>query len=108
MSTAPQDPAAGTPLASALEKSDTVAEAVERAADELLVINTVLKEEVPPAAKSAEVQQALTQADELGDKLQASVANLAEVSELLQQEVAERAELEQELAETRQALRNAQ
>ncbi|MEO7885325.1 MAG: hypothetical protein ABIR76_01090, partial [Polaromonas sp.] len=84
-------------LARALEKNDAVQDAVERSAEELLLINKVLEKEIPPAVKTGDVAMALVKTAELEDKIQNSAEELAHVNELLQQEVAERAELEKKL-----------
>jgi hypothetical protein len=61
----PVSPAA-TSLARALDQNETVKETVERSADELLVINAVLKQEIPPHVQTSEVAQAIEKTGELG------------------------------------------
>jgi C4-dicarboxylate-specific signal transduction histidine kinase len=97
-----------TPLARALDQNETVQETVEQSADELLLINTVLKQEIPDHIQTDAVAQALQQGDELESKIQESAENLAQVNQALEHEIAERAELERELADTKAALAEAQ
>lgn len=93
-----------TPLARALDQNETVKEAVEQSADELLVINTVLKQEIPDHVQTGEVAQALQKTDELETKINDAAQELAQVNEALAQEIDERADLERELAATKAAL----
>jgi C4-dicarboxylate-specific signal transduction histidine kinase len=97
-----------TPLARALDQNEAVQETVEQSADELLLINTVLKQEIPDHIQTDAVAQALQQGDELEGKIQESAENLAQVNQALEQEIAERVELERELADTKAALAEAQ
>lgn len=99
--------ATGTPLARALDQNEAVKETVEQAANELLVINTVLKQELPNQIQRGEVAQALRKSDELETRIQESAEDLAQVNQVLEQEIAERAELERELAKTKDALAKA-
>jgi hypothetical protein len=84
-------------LARALEKNDAVQGTVERSAQELDLVNTVLEKEIPATVKKGDVAMALVKTAELEDQMQASAEELAHVNDLLQQEIAERAELEQKL-----------
>ena len=97
-----------TPLARALDQNETVQVTVEQSADELLLINTVLKHEIPDHIQTDAVAQALQQGGELEGKIQESAENLALVNEALEHEIAERVELERELADTKAALAEAQ
>jgi predicted patatin/cPLA2 family phospholipase len=99
--------AAGKALDRALGKSEAVQESVEQSAQELLVINAVLKQEIPLHAQSGEVAQALRQSDALEERIQESADDLAQVNQALEQEISERAELERELAHTKAALAEA-
>ena len=99
--------AAGKVLDRALGKNEAVQESVEQSAQELLVINAVLKQEIPRHAQSGEVAQALQQSDALEERMQDSADELAEVNQALEQEIGERAELERELAHTKAALAEA-
>ena len=97
-----------TPLTRALDQNETVQETVEQSADDLLLINTVLRHEIPVHIQTDAVAQALQQGDELEGKIQESAENLALVNEALEHEIAERVELERELADTKAALAEAQ
>jgi C4-dicarboxylate-specific signal transduction histidine kinase len=96
-----------TPLARALDQSEIVKETVEQSANELFVINTVLKTEVPNEVQAGEVAEALRKADALETRIQASAEDLAEVNKVLEKEIDERADLEKELARTQAALARA-
>jgi hypothetical protein len=98
---------ATTSLARALDQNEIVKETVEHSADELLVINAVLKQEIPPHVQTSEVAQALEKTGELNGKIQASAEKLAQVNQVLEQEISERADLERELASTKAALAQA-
>lgn len=96
-----------TPLRQALEQNKAVKDTVEQSAAELLVINAVLKQEVPPHIQTGEVAQALQKTDELEDRIQASAEDLDKVNQALKREIDERARLERELAATRADLARA-
>jgi len=93
-----------TPLARALDQNDAVKENIEQSAAELLLINTVLKQEIPDPVQTGEVAQALQKTDELESRIQESAEDLAQVHQALTQEIVERAALERELAATKLAL----
>lgn len=99
--------AGATPLERALDQNEAVKDTVEQSANELFVINTVLKQELPNEAQSADVAQALRKSDELETKIQESAEDLAQVNQVLEQEIDERADLERELEKTKAALANA-
>jgi C4-dicarboxylate-specific signal transduction histidine kinase len=96
------------PLARALDQSETVQETVAQTADELLLINTVLRQEIPDQLQTDAVEQALQHGGELESRIHESADNLAQVNEALEHELAERLELERELADTKAALAEAQ
>ena len=100
-------PAADTALDRALEKNEAVQESVEQSAQELVVINAVLKQEIPADAQTGELAQALEKSDAIEERIQESADDLAEVNQALEQEIGERAELERELARTKAALKEA-
>ncbi len=102
--TSSSTPPVDTPLVRALDQNESVKETVEQSANELLVINAVLKQEIPNEVQSGEVAQALRKTDELETRIQESAQDLAQVNQVLAQEIDERAVLEQELARTRAAL----
>ena len=103
----PASSATATPLSSALNRNEAVKDTVEQSAAELLVINTVLKQELPSHVKTGDVAQALQKTDELKTRIEASVDDLAQVNQALAQEIDERADLERELAATKAALARA-
>ena len=96
-----------TPLARALDQNETVKDTVEQSAAELLLINAVLKQEIPDHVQTGEVAQALQKTDELEIKINDTAQELAQVNEVLAQEIDERADLERELAATKAALAQA-
>lgn len=104
MSQKPTTPSTPTSLERALGQSEIVRDTVENSADELLVINAVLKHKIPGHVQTDELAQALEKGDELEDRIQASAESLAKVNEVLEQEIAERAKLERELAAAKAAL----
>ena len=80
---------------------------VEDSSGELLLINAVLKQEIPPEIQLGEVAEALQKTDELEVKIQTAAQDLAQVNKALTQEIDERADLERELADTKAALAEA-
>ncbi len=108
----PQQPSAvsasePTPLERALGQNEAVKDAVVQSADELMLINTVLKQEIPDHVQTGEVAHALQKTDELETRIQESAEDLANVNEALEQEIGERADLERELEATKAALAEA-
>ncbi len=101
---APTQPTAETALARALEQSEAATDAVQQSADELLVINAVLKQEIPDDAQIGELAHALEKTDALEVRIQEAAQELTQVNEVLAQEIDHRVELEQELADTKAAL----
>jgi C4-dicarboxylate-specific signal transduction histidine kinase len=95
------------PLVRALGQNEAVKETVEQSANELLVINAVLKQELPNEVQAGEVAQALRKADELETRIHESAEDLAQVNQVLAQEIDERTVLENELARTKAALAKA-
>ena len=100
-------PAAEPPLQRALDQNVAATATVMQSADELLVINTVLKQELPDDVQTGEVAQALQKTDALEVKIHDTAQDLAEVNQALSQEIAERTALEQQLAATQAALHKA-
>ena len=103
----PPSTAALDSLALAVEQNETIQEAVEQSATELVVINAVLKQEVPEEVQTGDVAQALRKTDELESRIQTSAEELARVNDVLKQEIGERAELERQLAQTEAELARA-
>ena len=91
----------------AREKNEAVKENVEQSAQELVVINAVLKQEIPDHVQTGALAQALEKSDAIEERIQESAHDLAEVNQALEQEIGERAELERELARTKAALEEA-
>jgi C4-dicarboxylate-specific signal transduction histidine kinase len=100
----PKATSATTPLERALDKNEHIKDTVEQSANELFVINAVLKHELSNGAQGGEAAQALRKTDELETRIQESASDLAQVNQVLTQEIGERAELERELAKTKTAL----
>lgn len=94
-------------LERAREKNEAVKESVEQSAQEMVVINAVLKQEIPDHVQTGELAQALENTNAIEERLQESADDLAEVNQALEQEIGERAELERELARTKAALEEA-
>ena len=101
-----QPPAEGA-LQQALEQNVAATQTVQQSADELLVINAVLKQEIPDDVQTGELAQALHKTDALEVKIHDTAQDLAQVNDALTQEIAEREALEQELAATQAALAKA-
>lgn len=99
--------APASPLAQALDMNEAVKDVVEQSATELVVINAVLKQEIPDHIQVGDVAQALQRTDDLEVKITDTVQELAQVNEVLAQEIDQRVELEKELAETKVALAEA-
>ena len=96
--------ATARPLVKALSQNDSVKETVKQSADELLVINAVLKQGIPEQAQTGEVAQALDKNEVIEDAIQASADDLAHVNKLLEHEIDERIDLERQLLATKAAL----
>lgn len=92
------------PLVKALHQNGSVKETVKQSADELLVINAVLKHGIPDHAQTGDVAQALEKTEAIEDKIQTSAEELASVNKLLESEIDERIDLERELLATKAAL----
>ena len=92
------------PLVKALHQNDSVKETVKQSADELLVINAVLKHGIPDHVQTGDVAQALEKTEAIEDKIQTSAEDLATVNKLLEHEIDERIDLERELLATKTAL----
>lgn len=92
------------PLAEALEKSESVHALVKQSATEMLVLNTVLQQEVPAHAQVGDVAQALQKNEEIETRLHDSAEELAQVNRALEVEIDERQRLELELAQAKARL----
>ncbi|MDP9600822.1 hypothetical protein SAMN05518845_101418 [Variovorax sp. YR750] len=97
----PQKPSRGTtPLDQTLEKSEQVAADVQRASDNLAVVNTVLEQELPEEVQVGEVAQAIEHTSQLEEKLAKSAEKLAEVNAALSEEIEKRLEVTAERDES--------
>jgi methyl-accepting chemotaxis protein len=81
-----------TSLDRTLQKSEQVAADVQRASDNLAVVNTVLEQELPDEIQVGEVAQAIEHTSQLEQKLAKSAEKLAEVNAALSEEIEKRLE----------------
>jgi hypothetical protein len=89
----------GRPLYRAREKTGRIQRDLAVAGAELELTNIVLDERLPESVKrSSDVQRALTQNGVIEEKVQEAADELQVVTELLEEETAERERLERELA----------
>lgn len=93
-------PRGTTSLDETLEKSEQVAADVQRASDNLAIVNTVLEQELPEAVQVGEVAQAIEQTSQLEEKLAKSAEKLAEVNAALSEEIEKRLEVTAERDES--------
>lgn len=92
-------PTEPTPLlAKALSQSEQVKTKVEECAEELSLVNTVLKVELDEHLGSGEIQDALQQSEHIEEKVQECADDLHAINTALAQEVRERKKLEQKLS----------
>jgi len=85
-------PRGTTSLDRTLQKSEQVAADVQRASDNLAVVNTVLEQELPEEVQVGEVAQAIAHTSQLEHKLAKSAEKLAEVNAALSEEIEKRLE----------------
>lgn len=95
-------------LTQTLNQTIEVKEKIVGVGDELLIVNTVLKQEIPEKLQTGEVAQALDKHEELETIVQECVGDLAEVNEALEEEVARRRRLERQLAQSQVELAKSQ
>lgn len=101
MSQQETNPESGTDrIDQAMDLSDKVLQDLQVAGAELHLTNTVLDQHLPDDAEAVELRRALSQNMVLEEKVQDAAADLAETTQLLGEEVAERERLERELAAT--------
>ena len=86
------------PIEIARDKTDNVKEELEVAGAELHLTNTALHRSLPPDAKSGDVGKALEQNGKVQQKVNQAAEDLAEVTELLEEETEQRRRLEAEIA----------
>lgn len=89
-----------TSLDRTLQKSEQVAADVQRAADNLAVVSTVLEQELPEEVQVGEVAQAIEHTSQLEAKLAKSAEKLAEVNAALSEEIEKRLEVTAERDES--------
>lgn len=87
------------PIEVARDKTDAVQEDLAVAGAELHLTNTALDRSLPPSAKHGDVGKALEQNSIVQRKVSQAAEELAEVTELLEEEIAERHRLEAQLAQ---------
>lgn len=96
---------AAKPIQIAHEESERLQQELEVAGAELHLTNTALETSLPAAAKHGDVARALVQNAAIEEKVLEAADDLQAVTELLHEEIAERARLERELALARAARR---
>lgn len=89
----PTSPRGDTSLERTLEKTEAVAADVQRASDNLAVVNTVLEQELPEEMQVGDVAQAIEHTSQLEQKLAKSAETLAEVNAALNEEIEKRLEI---------------
>lgn len=89
----PTSPRGDSSLERTLEKTEAVAADVQRASDNLAVVNTVLEQELPEEMQVGEVAQAIEHTSQLEKKLAESAETLAEVNAALSEEIEKRLEI---------------
>jgi len=94
-------PRGTTSLDHTLKKSEQVAADVQRASDNLAVVNTVLEQELPEEVQVGEVAQAIEHTSQLEQKLARSAEKLAEVNAALSEEIEKRLEVTAERDESK-------
>ncbi len=87
------------PLEEALAQTQDVQQRLNSGAQELFVMSEVLKQEIPPEARTGDVEQALEKHGALEEKVQECADDLEDVTKALAQEVAKRKKLEKRLDE---------
>jgi phosphoglycerate-specific signal transduction histidine kinase len=87
----------GRPIEVAKDKTDAVQEDLVVAGAELHLTNTALNRSLPQSARHGDVDRALEQNDVVQQKVTQAAEELAEVTELLEEEIAERQRLEAQL-----------
>lgn len=87
------------PIEVARDKTDAVQEDLAVAGAELHLTNTALDRSLPESVRQGDVGKALEQNGIVQQKVTQAAEELAEVTELLEEEIAERHRLEAELAQ---------
>jgi uncharacterized coiled-coil protein SlyX len=84
----------------ALEKNAKVADEIQRAAQDLSIVNVVLEQELPDEIQVGEVAQALAHTSDLEAKLAKSAKTLAKVNAALATEIEKRIEVTEQRDES--------
>lgn len=95
--------AATKPIETVREKTLSIQQELEVAGAELHLTNTALEAQLPKDVKNGEVSKALEQNVAVEEKVVEAAEDLHAMAQLLEEEVAQRAWLEQELAISRAA-----
>ena len=95
-------------LAAVLDRNEEIQQTVEQSAGEMVMINAVLKQELPASVQHGEVAQALQKADGIESAIEETALELAEVNQALTEEIGHCKELERQLAAVKSALAQAQ
>ena len=86
------------PIVTAKSRTETVQEDLAVASAELHLTNTALEHSLPASQKNGDVRKALDQNERVEEKVAQAAEELAEVTDLLEEEIVQRHRLEQELA----------
>ncbi len=86
------------PIVQAKARASSVQEDLAIAGAELHLTNTALERSLPDGKKDGDVRKALEQNEVVEQKVQQAAEDLAEVTELLEEEIAQRHRLEEQLA----------
>ncbi|MES2529663.1 MAG: hypothetical protein V4636_01405 [Pseudomonadota bacterium] len=84
----------------ALEKNAKVADEIQRAAQDLSIVNIVLEQELPDEIQVGDVAQALAHTSDLEEKLAKSAETLAKVNAALATEIEKRIEVTEQRDES--------
>ncbi len=87
MAAPPKTHPADAPLHETAHRTKEVAAEVKRASEDLLVVNSVLEQELPDELQVGEVAQAIEHTNQLEKKLAESAESLAEVHAALEAEI---------------------
>ena len=89
------------PILHAQREADRIQQELAVASAELHLTNAALEHSLPPTAKQGDVAKALAHQAVLEDKVSGAAEDLQNVTDLLEEETAERERLERELAAVR-------
>ncbi len=98
MKSSPMPGGGGKPIDKAHQKTERIQKTLLVAGAELHLTNTALERHLPDHGHHGDVGRALVQNAVIEEKVQEAAEDLAEVTELLQEEAAERRRLERRLA----------